>query len=247
MIYYAANVTGDTETTNDPTGHYVEVEQLGPSRLKFTYRGKSVVVDSNELSDPTDIVFVYLGSPAAEAFSDTQKLALVWDSERFNSRSTASSLLDRKGLVNLTEDVFAVGFAGGDIWVYCRRSVKFLPEGAVLADVNVAEVQPRDWFSNESPELAAFIHRNRAKRKLLAHVKPENSIAALEKQVDLLTLVVAELVANRPAPDWFHLLEDVVNLKGTNTIKSAAEAIEEISTNKTEIRALQSAYYTART
>lgn len=246
MIYYAANLVGESENASE-LPDCIEIQEIGTNRLKLTYNGKETVIDGNGISESPDIVSAYFGSPSAKSFLDTQKLALVWDSERFNSRSTASSLLDRKGLLNLTEDVFVVGFAEGNMWVYCRRSVKLLPEGAVLADVDVAKVQPRDWFSAESPELAALVQRNRAKRKLLAHVKPEDSIAALEKQVDLLTLVIAELVANRPVPEWFPLLENTVNLKGSNTVKNAAESIEEININKTEVRSLQSEYFTART
>jgi hypothetical protein len=246
MIYYAANVVSEPEKSGDALD-YIDIQEIGVNRLKITFKGKEAIFDGNGLTQSPDIASAYVGSPSSKAFSDTQKLAVVWDSERFNSRSTASSLLDRKGLANLTDDIVVVGFAEGDMWVYCRHAVKSLPEGAEVTNTAVANVQPRDWLSAESPELAALVRRNRAKRKLLAHVKPENSIAALEKQVDLLTLVVAELVANRPAPDWFPLLENVVSLKGSNTVMDVVESIEEVSINKTEVRALQSEYFTART
>lgn len=208
--------------------------------LTFLTQGKSVTIDPALINKP-DLVAGYITSRA--------DIELVWDSERFNTRTACSSVADRKSVYNVDDYVFVVGYDVDGIYVCVNTPLSGAPSNCEFVQLSNDEwkaLRSRVWMKNQSAGMSALIKKQNAKRKLLANVKPEDALAALENQVDLLTQLVGALINGNAAPSWANDLMTLVQNKGSNTLRTTEEMLQAIDAEKTHIRSLQSEYYAER-
>jgi hypothetical protein len=98
------------------------------------------------------------------------------------------------------------------------------------------------------PRALALHEKIKARRKHIFQLSPIESIAMLERQVDILTLLVKELVTLLPeeqVPAWAGGLFDMVDESGYNTIKVTYDMIGEMSQYKAYVREMQRRYFEA--
>lgn len=91
--------------------------------------------------------------------------------------------------------------------------------------------------------------KSRAKMELVRHLNPLDSLAALEKQVDLLTMLVLSLARKQPAaeqPAWLDELETVFNDTSSVQEDALEKAVASMGEYKSHIRALQDVYFRAK-
>jgi hypothetical protein len=95
-----------------------------------------------------------------------------------------------------------------------------------------------------------YYRRHRAKTALLRAVNPLNSLAELEKQVDLLSAIVLELVARAvpeaERPAWWGRFAALAAEYDSTTMKGPDAALDDIEAQKQNIRGLVAAYYQSR-
>lgn len=208
--------------------------------LTFVTQGKSVTLDPALIAKP-DLVAGYV-TPRAE-------LELVWDSERFNTRTACSSVADRKSIQNVDDYVFVVGYDADGTYVCVNTPLADTPincEFVPFSDDEWKALRSRVWMADQSVGMAALMKQRNAKRVLLAQVKPEDALAALENQVDLLTELVGALINSEDIPAWASDLITLVQAKGSNTLRTTNEMLSTIDAEKTHIRTLQAEYYATR-
>ena len=88
-----------------------------------------------------------------------------------------------------------------------------------------------------------------ARTKALRDIVPLDSIADLEKQVDMLSELVFLLADELPAekrPVWLDRFKDVVSAKSSAAFKSAAQNIDDIEATKSKVRDIQVRYFTEK-
>jgi hypothetical protein len=215
--------------------------------LQVTYKNQTITLDPRLLLETPDMAVGYAGLESS--------IELVWDSERFNSRGAASSVAERKGVRDLTQHLFIVGFDGGDIHFITRKQIQ--PLAVNIAGITLSSIvkddlnymRPRQWMASHTRGLQTLIIRNKAKRPLLAQIKPEDSIAALEKQLDLVTQLVITLSASLPAaqvPNWLAALTTMMSQSSATQFMGDDAAVSDIAATKAVIRKLQTTYFNLR-
>ncbi len=93
---------------------------------------------------------------------------------------------------------------------------------------------------------AARAKKSRAKMELVRQINPLDSLTAIEKQVDLLTMLVLSLARKQPTaeqPAWLDELETVFSATSSVQEGSLEKAVESMGEYKAHIRALQEEYF----
>lgn len=223
-----------------------EVRQVTPDigeggpEPRFVDIEASIFVDPARVPALPDICAGYL------AVDDT--IQLVWDSEKFHTRDAASSVAERLGIPDITKSRFVVGFSETGAYLTACAPLRETPTGAAFEPLAVNNT-PRDWLREKDPAIAASVDKARAKRPLLARVNTIDTVAELEKQVDLLSTLVVALVdalpeANRPA--WYPAFKVMLASGSSTQFKSEEACIADVSGIKNSIRQLQSTYFNIR-
>jgi len=252
MIHIGAQVVTQPQTDGDfeATQYQVSLaetltlEVVNEVCLKVSFKGQSITLDARLLYAQPDMAAGYLGLE--------DHIELVWDSERFSARDAASSVAERKGVTDLTRYVFIVAFDGDDIFFITRHQIVAPPEGASHTPIvrdGLEFMRPRQWVAAQRSELLSLIVKNKAKRRLLSQIKAEDSLAALEKQVDLLSQLVIAMAQSLPSdqrPTWLDSFQ--VNLSQDTSTQFMGEVVSvaDIHAHKTRMRTLQSAYFAQR-
>jgi hypothetical protein len=104
------------------------------------------------------------------------------------------------------------------------------------------------------PPASALFDKFRARRDLNAKLDPNDSIAALESQVDVLSQLVFTMMDAMPdccaaamaAFPQYEQFKAAIQAVSVLTIKPAAVAIPELQQKKQQVRQLQQAYYAAK-
>lgn len=97
-------------------------------------------------------------------------------------------------------------------------------------------------FAAYLPSIGALGAKGSAKAKLLNSLSVYNSLSALEKQVDLLSSLVAALIKAVPStevPAWYEDYKNQVDANSTEVLQSPEDMIDTISKTKANIRSLQ--------
>ena len=252
MIHIAAQVITPPQTDGDLEATQYQVsladaltlEVANDVCLKVSFKGQSITLDARLLYAQPDMAVGYLGLE--------DQIELVWDSERFSARDAASSVAERKGVTDLTRYLFLVAFDGEDIFFITRHQIVAPPEGASHTPIvrdGLEFMRPRQWVAAQRSALLSLSVKNKAKRRLLSQVKAEDSLAALEKQVDLLSQLVIAMAQSLPSdqrPTWLNSFQ--VNLSQDTSTQFMGEVVSvaDIQAHKTRMRTLQSAYFAQR-
>ncbi|WP_449413229.1 hypothetical protein [Pandoraea soli] len=80
---------------------------------------------------------------------------------------------------------------------------------------------------------------------MLAHTSTYDTLASLEQQVDLLTELVAALIAGSPAPAWAQAFITAMQTDSSVATGSESTTTTSVSAQKNKNRGLQAAYLTA--
>jgi len=252
MIHIAAQVVTQPQTDDDLEATQYQVslaealtlEVANDVCLKVSFKGQAITLDARLLYAQPDMAVGYLGLE--------DQIELVWDSERFSARDAASSVAERKGVTDLTRYLFIVAFDGEDIFFITRHQIVAPPEGASHTPIvrdGLEFMRPRQWVAAQRSALLSLSVKNKAKRRLLSQVKAEDSLAALEKQVDLLSQLVITMAQSLPSdqrPTWLDSFQ--VNLSQDTSTQFMGEVVSvaDIHAHKTRMRTLQSAYFAQR-
>jgi hypothetical protein len=118
--------------------------------------------------------------------------------------------------------------------------------------VGTLEVAPAPYgvvAASIYPSAVAVRQRNAAKMELVRAINPLDSLAALEKQVDVLSTLVLELAALIPAAKTMPLMQKVRAMlegSGSNAGKTDDQVLASISDYKKTLRQAQIAYFAKR-
>ena len=99
------------------------------------------------------------------------------------------------------------------------------------------------------PSAAAVRKRNAAKIELIGKINPLDSLAAMEKQLDLLTMLVLTLATKQPSneqPEWLPALTTIFDQTTSVDEASIEAAIKSLGSYKAHIRELQETYFKNR-
>lgn len=165
---------------------------------------------------------------------------LLWSSEVNESKSGFGNALHRNHAFGLRQ--LASFFVDEHGLSHCFvMSGEVTAEGIEPAEIdNQSSVSAEDVFSAFLPDAALAANRLTAKKKLLAHIKPEDSLAMLEAQLDLLSLAV---LGNEEAKA---ALSDAIQENNVTTVHTIDKLKQTILRQKAHIRKEQIAYFTAR-
>lgn len=165
---------------------------------------------------------------------------LLWSSEVNESKSGFGNALHRNHAFGLKQ--LASFFIDSNGVSHC-----FVTRGVVTAEgieptviENATAVSAEVVFSDLIPEAKLAADRLVAKKKLLGHIKPEDSLAMLEAQLDLLSLAVLGDEEAKVA------LAEAIEGRDVTTIHTIEKLKQTIQRQKTHIRQEQMAYFVAR-
>lgn len=206
-------------------------------KIQISFNGRAIEIDPAIVTTKPDIAAVYEGVE--------QTMVLGWDSERFNTRDMASSIADRKGVADIVNYVCLVGFDVNDTYVVFRKPVTTADGVTLVSADDTAIYRPREWMSQQSATLAALVTQNKAKRTMLAHTSTNDRVAMLEQQLDLLTQLVAKLIAGSAMPSWAQDFITTMQADVAVAAGSEAAATDAISAEKSKNRDLQADYRSA--
>ena len=252
MIHIAAQVVTQPQTDGDLEATQYQVslaealtlEVANDVCLKVSFKGQAITLDARLLYAKPDMAVGYLGLE--------DQIELVWDSERFSARDAASSVAERKGVTDLTRYLFIVAFDGEDIFFITRHQIVAPPEGASHTPIvrdGLEFMRPRQWVAAQRSALLSLSVKNKAKRRLLSQVKAEDSLAALEKQVDLLSQLVMAMAQSLPSdqrPTWLDSFQTNLSQDTSTQFMGEVVSVADIHAHKTRMRTLQSAYFAQR-
>lgn len=227
IIYNLARPTSldDSEITLTEVMDGVRVQR---SDLDFTFKF--------EIPNRPDIALVFSKLPG-------KGVGIVWCSELCHTRDGMSSIKTRKLISD--ELLLAVALVEGVTVVYSPKAA-FInsPFTKVPKDV-----QTLDILAAAHPLVADLVASYFHKQRLVSKINPLDSLASLEKQVDLLTKLVISLARKQPIteqPEWLNELETV--FMDTSSVKETdlEKSIVSIRKHKSHIRALQDVYFKAK-
>lgn len=113
----------------------------------------------------------------------------------------------------------------------------------------VEPAAPAQMIATIFPKALELRRRNAAKMNLLNQINPMDSLASLEKQVDLLTLLVIELAGHIPQANDSDLLAKTSNMLAQASSVSSmttAQAIDNIANFKAYLRTAVAQYFSER-
>lgn len=173
--------------------------------------------------------------------------AIVWASELHESRDSWSALMVRKG-IDTFNPVVIVGVdatrADFTAIFFCNAIAPAITSPLVDSSGESGDMMLKRLM----PSIEPFLQRQWAKHKLLKEVKTNDSLAALEQQLDLLTAVVAQIVKagafvqSGVVPVWTQDFLDAATSSSSLTLTDPPAAIAKMSAFKTALRKLQAVY-----
>lgn len=198
--------------------------------------GASLTVDKATFM-PDSLWFIFFGGTYG-----ADNLALIPSSEYVEARDAMASLQAR----GLTEQVGFLFFADSLAASVVTFNKPVFYDGAFE---HVPAGKPRDVLQRYAPSFAKHGARNAAKTELIHQLNPLDSLAAMEKQVDLLTMLLLSLARKQPKdeqPDWLPALESAFDGASSVDDDTAQAAIASLGKYKARVRGLQATYFQKR-
>ena len=158
--------------------------------------------------------------------------------EIFKDRDSFAKLRYVDSIVEtpLAEIYFSDSFTNGIVMI------KKLP----ISNEEFIQVDPLKSFSHRIlhlfPEVQDLINKDKNKLTVLSNLNPNDSIVALEQQVDLLTTLVSNLINNQSQPSWSSDFLSKVSTSNVTTVRSASDVLTDLDSTKKKIRAAQKTY-----
>ena len=115
-----------------------------------------------------------------------------------------------------------------------------------ISNEEFIHVDPTKTFPNRIihlfPEVQDLIDKDKNKLTVLSNLNPNDSIVALEQQVDLLTTLVSNLINNQSQPTWSNNFLSKVASNNVTTVRDVNEVITDLDSTKKKIREAQKTY-----
>ncbi len=223
------------QVDND-AGEYVVETTADSLKLTHVSTGAELVLTIADLAQ-------YPGG-AVISWSDVHKFVVVGADDLINQKDLSSYLAFARN-TSVSVGTFAANETGTEAAVVLYPTVKYDGD-FVLCDRACTTAEALDLvFPGTSQHK---LKRRNAKAELLRKIGAHDSLAALEKQVDLLTQLVLDMIAQQSLPpsELSVLLADVVGTAGANNGVSVQTASEKVKQFKTALRQAQNAYFEGR-
>lgn len=204
----------------------------------FETKTYNIFIDPSIVEQKPDICAGYLSYDGS--------IQLFWDSEKGHTRDAVSSVLERKGIVNIVDALFMVAFSNTGAYLTGGVPLSAAPTGSAQFVPLALNQTPRLWLGQQDPAIQAIIDKAKAKRPLLARVNTIDTVAELEKQVDMLSAMVIALMDKQPAADqpaWFATFKQMIAASSSLQFKTIDECLADVNGIKSGIRALQTVYF----
>jgi hypothetical protein len=120
---------------------------------------------------------------------------------------------------------------------FCTTELEHVSDASSAGRLNV--------IAEHCPASRPFLARWQAKRELLAQINTNDSVANLEKQVDVLSELVfalADIAAEKPA--WYDTFKESV--RSSSSANPSNELIEKMKNEKSRLRSLVEKYVQQR-
>lgn len=207
--------------------------------LTITHQASSSTIEVNraELDDPNNGLIIYFsalnGFVTAKA-NDlvNQKDLTSYLAYAMNSGDPICAIMPNQSLT----EAAAVFYKSVDV------------EGDVVESFNdCATSEAVDAVFPGTSEMR--LRFKRAKVDLLRQIGANDSLASLEKQVDLLSILVIDLAEKQPEnerPAWLPAFKSAVLQNSAVSFKGIDGAIEDFAEMKSKLRQLQAVYFAAR-
>lgn len=226
----------ETDTNAGLTG-YFRVDNITNTSCDLRYtdtKGTSYTISlSSEMLSEYEVLTVYYSTtngllPVKNTYSSRDSGAFYRDYYNVQPSPTASFAKGQEALA-----LVLYGPTLLDQWTPIQNLPEKNMPNAELLDVML-------------PGFASVYGRKQlAKAELMRHISPLDSLSALEKQVDMLTEIIYNNINNIPQPTWATELFARVNEYSSTSNRDPSEILNEITTTKSKLRALQQEYFLA--
>jgi hypothetical protein len=207
-------------------------------RIENAERALRFEFDLSAVSFGPDIL--YLSQNAAGGIVKT------WASETANSRDGHAAAHGRQYGQAVGSPVCAIAIEPGKAAAHVATIYGVIsPAPNVVIDSQVTSTDR--LLDRNVSAMRPFIAKMWTKSRLLAQVNTQDSLAALEQQLDLITALLASLYdpKNPALPDWAPAFFEAMASSSSLTLTQPAAAIEKAGTFKRALRALQATYFKA--
>jgi len=237
-ILIQGRFVGNRDVFTDP---YLLVEQakggiLTLTRKNTAYVEKPLVVVPAEYFEPWSIHVVYWG---AGEFRYVTDYAEVRDKDAFMRQHYGC----REGIIAEVA------------WGATPSQCVVMTFSPAFYEGKYQRIDRADRSANYVEELipgfaARRLQYTNARREMFSGVNMSDSLADLEKQVDLLTQVVVTLAQKHldddERPKWFDQFVSIFNLNDSTKFKTPEENIEAIGETKSNLRQAQQVYFSKK-
>lgn len=173
--------------------------------------------------------------------------SLVWLSELSNDRVAHAHAMGRVNVSSIAPVAAFVVTSTGECHCFVSAAETYAGDLSCVVDTS-AGIQS-EVLKTHIPEIVDYFNRVDAKNELLAQVRTTDSLAALEAQVDLLSVLVIDLLAQVPESDhpaWLPAFSDMVSGQSCVQFKGPDGALLDVLKHKTGMRELQRRYFARR-
>lgn len=185
----------------------------------------------------------------AGIFESKTRLFLCWASgNACDKAGFYSSMFRNLGLDTLNFGAFFIDSTGSSHF-FTRFPVEADGIEPTIIAHDPTATRSEDAFERTLPTelcFAAWNQRHRAKINSLGHISLNDSLAALEAQVDLQNRIIQKLVAGEDASSDVAILKQATNGVTVDTLHDDAKLVQTISRQKAHIRQVQKDYFNTR-
>lgn len=169
---------------------------------------------------------------------------LMWASETTRSKSGYVNCLARHGGIGTKPVASFFIDANGESHLFYYGEVQTTVTGITPTTLEENYTVVSEVFRKHLPSSEAFFVHQKAKKQLLARISPEDSLAMLEAELDL--LVSALIESNLLTSETFKSLCASVKGHTADTVSTKEKLLQTIQRQKTHLRVRQKKYFETR-